>query len=58
MQDGAGIFYGLFVGDKLAYPIEYTKISYDEDERIFTLEKGAEKLRVFMAKNGNLIDLT
>jgi hypothetical protein len=56
VKDNNDVFYGLYVKDKLAYPCEYTSINYDEKEQIFTLKKGATTTRVFVAKNGNIIE--
>jgi hypothetical protein len=54
VQDEAGIFYGLWAYDRLAFDLEYTKIIYNSDGDYFTLERGAESIKVRVARNGNI----
>jgi len=57
VQNKDGTFYGIFVNDKLAIPMAYNSIGYDKEEESFTLTKGAETTRLYIAQNGRIIDL-
>jgi hypothetical protein len=57
VQDEAGAYYGIFVMDKMKFPMEYNEIRYDEQEETFTLTKGTDISKVFIARNGRVIEL-
>ena len=55
VTEQSGIYYGLFVVDTLLYDTKYTKIEYDKHEDVFILNRGADRTRIKVNRDGEVI---